>query len=163
MSSCLRKLKHDEQCCKKFWHFSSLSVLYNCFDSPIKFRFIFIAKFLNTSIKLFFPWIISKIKAYESISLELFVEKNLFVKDLCGMYSERLHRFDRNNRMMDSVSDLNIFNVRINEWIINEFEYNFFCIYEKWINIFRLEWKYLWKWYFWFYIHSHSALLLVRA
>jgi len=52
-------LKHDEQCCKKFWHCNNQfehPTYYNYFDNPTKlFSDLYLDKFLNALAKLFLP------------------------------------------------------------------------------------------------------------
>ena len=45
----VRIFKHDEQCCKKFWHSINRWVLSNYIDDPTKiFSDLYLAKFLDT-------------------------------------------------------------------------------------------------------------------
>jgi len=60
----IKNLKHDKQCCKKFWKnfllfilATNLSILSNYFDNLNKIILIFVSKFLNSiSAKFSFPY-----------------------------------------------------------------------------------------------------------
>ena len=46
-----------KQYCKKFWHISKFERLHNYFEGPTKlFSDLYLAKFLNSLAKLFFPY-----------------------------------------------------------------------------------------------------------